>query len=369
MIRFIIRRREHPIPYSHASLISIFVSILISLAILTMFGINPVIAVWEAFIYPLISGYGWSGVLRNALPLLLCGIGLIIAFRAGVWNIGAEGQMLLGAIVATWVALYFMPDKPSIIVIPLMFVLGFIAGGVWGLIAGILKSKWNVNEVLTTMMLNYVAYQLVYYLVMGPWQDPVTNYPVTKPFPPNACLPKISKTFPVPIPTLIIAIISALFVYVLLFHSKLGYEIRAIGSNPDAAKAYGISYEKIVMIAMFLSGGFAGLAGVNAVAGAIPAQLRRPEQVSRGYGFIAILVAWLAGLHPIAAILTSILMGIFFIAGSSIEIIFHTGVETTNLFIGSLLLVLSVAETLRHYSIRVKFTSSLFKIGKKSSGG
>ena len=321
------------------------------LLILCAFGVNPIKALIDAFIEPLFTSYGWASILTNGLILLLCGIGLVIAFRAGVWNIGAEGQLLLGAIAATWVALYLMPDKPAYVVIPTMFILGFLFGGAWGTIAGILKAKLNVNEVLSTMMLNYVAYQLVYYLVMGPWENPVTHYPVSKPFPPSARLPKISPRFPVAIPTLIIALVSVALVYVLLFYTKFGYELRAVGSNPEAAKAYGISYNKVVILAMFLSGGLAGLAGVHAVAGSYTPQLRRPEQVARGYGFIAILVAWLAGLNPVAVLLTSVLMGAIFLAGFSIQALFRTGIGVTHVFTGCLLLALSVMEPARRYHI------------------
>ena len=144
---------------------------------------------------------------------------------------------------------------------------------------------------------------------------------------------------------------SVALVYVLLFYTKFGYELRAVGSNPEAAKAYGISYNKVVILAMFLSGGLAGLAGVHAVAGSYTPQLRRPEQVARGYGFIAILVAWLAGLNPVAVLLTSVLMGAIFLAGFSIQALFRTGIGVTHVFTGCLLLALSVMETARRYHI------------------
>ena len=355
MIRFIVRRREKELTYTYSSTIAIIVSIILSLAILAFFGINPIIALAKAFVGPILTTYGWASILYNGLILLLCGVGLVIAFRAGVWNIGAEGQILMGAIAATWVALYLIPDAPSIVMIPTMFVVGFLFGGLWGLIAGVLKAELDVNEVLSTMMLNYVAYQLVYYLVMGPWANPLTYYPVSEPFPESAWMLKISGPIPVSIPTLIVALVAAILTHFLIFNTKLGYEIRAVGSNPNAARAYGISYKKVVIVAMFLSGGLAGLAGVHAVAGGLLVpQLRRPEQISRGFGFIAILVAWLAGIKPLPVIFTSILMGLIFLAGFVIQVLFARGIGATNIFTGVMLLVLSVAETYRRYEIKIE---------------
>lgn len=355
MIQVIVKKREKELSYSYSSAMVVVTSIIISLMILIPFGVNPIIAIWGAFISPLLSDYGWASILYNGLVLLLCGVGLVVAFRAGVWNIGAEGQMLMGAIAATWVALYLMPDAPSIVVIPAMFALGFVFGALWGVIAGVLKTKLDVNEVLSTMMLNYVAYQLVYYLVMGPWMNPVTNYPVSKQFPEQAWLLSVSRPLPVSLPSLMLALVAAFLVHLLIFHTRLGYEIRAIGSNPNAAKTYGISYTKVVIISMLLSGGLAGLAGVHAVAGSlIVPQLRRPEQVSRGFGFIAVLVTWLAGARPLSVIFTSILMGLIILAGFGIQVLFARGIGSTYIFTGIMLLVLSIMETYRRYEIKIK---------------
>ncbi|MCR8455729.1 MAG: ABC transporter permease [Candidatus Korarchaeota archaeon] len=355
MIRIIIKKREKELPYAYSSTIVILASIFLSLVVLSFFGINPMIALWEAFVLPILTVYGWANILYNGLILLLCGVGLVIAFKAGVWNIGAEGQMLMGAIAATWVSLYLIPEAPSIVMIPSMFIVGFLFGALWGFIAGVLKAKLGVNEVLTTMMLNYIAYQIVYYLVMGPWANPATSYPVSKPFPEQAWLLSVSRPLPVSVPTLILALTIAPLVHLMLFRTKLGYEIRAIGSNPIAAKTYGISYAKAVIISMLLSGGLAGLAGVHAVAGSIlTPQLRRPEQVSRGFGFVAILVAWLSGIKPLPVIFMSILMGLVFLAGFAIQISFARGIGSTHLFTGVMLLILSIMETYRRYEISVR---------------
>jgi len=370
LIRVVIKRREEPIPYATSSMFSIFTAIFISLLILMFFGVDPVLAFFGAFVKPMTNRFGWYGVINNGLILLLCGVGLVIAFKAGVWNIGAEGQILMGAIAATWVALYLMPNAEPNMIIASMFLLGFLAGGIWGVLAGILKAKMDVNEVLSTMMLNYIAYQLVYYLVMGPWENPRTRYPVSKPFPENARLPVLSKTLPLAIPTLIIAVIAPIVLYIFLYHTSIGYELRAVGSNPEAARSYGISQGKAIIIAMFISGGFAGLAGVHVVASGMPPQLRRPEQVSRGYGFIAILVAWLAGLNPLATYLSAIILGIFIIAGFQIQILFKTGIGVTNVFIGCLLITLSVAETLRYYDIIIRIEiPRVYKSVQKDVGG
>ena len=332
-----------------------FISLLVGFLVLTFFGIGFVGAIKVGLLDPITSRYGLVNIISRAITLLLCAIGLIIAFRAGQWNIGAEGQILIGATMATWVALFLMPDQSPLIIIPTMYILGFIGGGLWALIPGLLKAKFDANEVLTTMMMNYIAFGIVSYLIVGPWRGKhVYGYETTDVFPDNARLPVISRNIPIPYTSLIIALVSSVVVYYMLYRTKFGLELRTIGSNPSAAKACGIPYERTVVLSMLLSGGFAGLAGVNEVAG-LHYQLRfPPTQISGGYGFVSILVAFISRLNPLGAIFASILVGFIIISGYYIQISFGTRRLIIDMFTGLILMSIVSMELLYRYRIEIR---------------
>jgi len=272
---------------------------------------------------------------------MLCGIGLSIAFKGKFWNIGAEGQLLIGAVLATWVGLFIGKNLPSIILIPLMFLAGFVGGGLVALIPALLKVRFNTNEVISTLMLNYIIEQYVQYLVYGPWKGKTQyGFPYTDNLPPNALLP-IIKGSRIHYPTLIIAIILSILIFFLLFRTKLGYEIRVIGENPLSAKYAGIDYIKVILIMMFLSGGIAALAGVGEIAG-IHKHLTYPSQISSGYGFTAIIVAWLAQLNPLLVIVTSLFFGGILVGGDVIQTSFGFPFATINIFNGLMLVFISM---------------------------
>lgn len=367
MLKIEVKKREIiPEWYSYGlPMLSLLVSLTVSYIILIPFGVNPILAMKEGLIDPLFSAYGWSNILSKLIPLLLCALGLIIAFKAGVWNIGAEGQILMGAAAATWVALFLMPHGDRLIVIPLMYLFGFLFGALWAFLPGFLKAKYEINEILTTIMMNYIAYGIISYLIVGPWRGKnVYGYETTDFFPQNAWLPVLSRRFPVSYISLIIAICLAIFVYYLLFHTKIGFEIRAIGSNPAAAKTSGISYTRTVIIAMILSGGLAGIAGVNEVA-AVHHQMRfPPQQISAGYGFTAIIVALLSRLNPIACIPAALLVGIIIVNGYALQVFFGLRKLAVNVFTGLLLISLACFEILYRYKIEIKVTAKYSQFWK-----
>ena len=281
---------------------------------------------------------------------MICGVGLAIAFKALVWNIGAEGQLLMGAVAATWVALYAIPDAPTVVLLPCMFVAGFLGGAIWGIIPGILKAKLRANEVITSLMMVYIASELVNYLVYGPWKGAGEwGFPYTTKFPPSAQLPRLLDTR-IHYPTLILALLLAVLVYLLVMRTKLGYEIRVTGENPEAARYAGMSYFKTVVLVMLISGGLAGLAGVGEVAG-IHHRLRYPQGISPGYGFTAIIVAWLGRLNPLAVILTSLLFGGLLVGGDAIQVALGLPVATINIFNGVILFFVLGGELLTRYKI------------------
>lgn len=333
-----------------------FISLILALfaigIVFQALGIDPLFAYEEIFRGAFGSSYGLSETVVKSIPLMLTGIGLTLAFRARFWNIGAEGQLLIGATCATGLALAF-PDWPKWLIVPLMFIIGFVGGALWGVIPALLKARWRVDEVITSLMLVYIASNLVNHLVYGPWKGPEEmGFPYTSKFSEAAQLPRLSWTR-IHYPTLILGLVIAVVIYLLLTRTKWGYEIRVTGENPAAARYAGMSYLKTLILVMIISGGLAGLAGVGEVAG-IHFRLRYPEGISPGYGFTAIIVAWLARLNPIGAVLTSLLLGGLLVGGDAIQISLGLPAATIFVFNGTILLFVLGGDLFARYRIRVK---------------
>jgi len=351
-----LRIKKRPVPSKKATLMAPVLSLALALFVIALvfwsYGVNPVVAYKRIFLGAFGSLYGWSETIVKAIPLMLCGVGLAIAFKALVWNIGAEGQLLMGATAATWVALSF-PQLPSWILLPAMFTAGFLGGALWALIPGFLKARWQVNEVITSLMLVYVASELVNYLIYGPWKGATEwGFPYTDKFSPSAQLPVLFNTR-IHYPTLLLALGSAFLFYVLVRRTRWGYEIRVTGENPEAARYAGIDYLKVVLLVMAISGGLAGMAGVGEVAG-IHHRLRYPRGISPGYGFTAIIVAWLGRLNPLGIILSSLLFGGLLVGGDAIQVALGLPVATIDIFNGLILFAVLVGEFFTHYEISWK---------------
>jgi len=284
---------------------------------------------------------GWSEVLRRGTPLLLIGIGLTLAFRAQFFNIGAEGQLLLGAVAAGGIALF--TPLPPLVMLPAMFVGGALAGGLWALIAAFLKTRLRVNEILTTLMLNYVATYLLIYLINGPWKGKnVRGFIYTDDFPNFAQLPTLPGT-QVGWPTLLLGVLLAVGLQWFLGRSTGGYELRVAGENPEAARYAGISVSSVLFKMAMITGGAAGLAGVGEVAG-IHHKLLEPSQISSGYGFTAVIVAWLARGNPLLCLITAPLMGIILAGGDVLKINLNLPFRITDVFSGVILMSLIASE-------------------------
>ncbi len=280
---------------------------------------NPLKAYVVMFTRPFTSLFGITEILVRAAPLMLVGLGIAIAFRSGILNIGGEGQILIGAITGAAVALAF-PGLPKIILLPMVFIASFLGGAVWGGIAGWMRSYLNVNEILSTVMLNYIAMQVYMFLIRGPLIDPKevsygTGVPQTAVFSKNAWLAKL-------IPGtrlhsgIIIAIVLAVAVYILLWKTTIGYRMRAVGIEPKAARTAGMNVKGYLLLAMLLSGGFAGMAGANEITGI---HHRALESISAGYGFSGIVVALFGGLHPLGIIPSSIVFGLLIIGSDMMQ--------------------------------------------------
>ncbi len=285
------------------------VALIIGAVLLVFLNVNPI----KAYSVLLSGAFGsWPGFIQalvKATPLLLVGLGICIAFRASVINIGGEGQIIAGALMATWWPLMFR-EWPGWLVIPTTIIMGFLAGCVWGFIPGLLKARLKVNEILSTVMMNAIALQFMNLLVRGPLIDPAgvkagQYLAQSERLPAHTWLPRL-----IPQTLLnagaIIAVILAIAVYVFLWRTTIGYRIRAVGLNPDASRYAGINVPFYQALSLTLAGGFAGLAGVVEVLGV---QHRLLEGITGGYGFSGIVAALFGGLHPLGAIPASILFG------------------------------------------------------------
>jgi len=347
------KRRELSVK---SNVLILALSVLLALAVASFIfaaqGVDPITSYKEIFLSAFASKRGLAFTITKAIPLALCGVGLALVFKANIWNIGAEGQLLLGSIAATWLALFPLRTFSSLIVIPAMFILGFLAGAMWALIPAFLKAKLNVNEIIVTLMLNYVAFKIVEFFIYGPWRGAKEwGFPITEEFPKSAWLPLIPGT-QIHYPTLALALTSAILVYLLMSKTKLGFEAKVYGLNPDAARYAGVNHFKVILITMLISGGLAGLAGVGEVAG-IHHRLRYPWSISCGYGYAAIIVAWLARLNPIATLPVSIFLGGLFVGGYSIQTSLNLPFSVINMFNGLILSTLVATEILFQYRIKL----------------
>lgn len=293
---------------------SVFLALLTGALFLILSGRDP-FDVYQAMFYGAFgSAYGLSETVVKAIPLLLCGVGVALAFRMQLWNIGGEGQFYMGAMAASWVAL-FHPAWPAWLMLPAMFTAGFAAGGLWGLLPSIPRAYRGVNEVITTLMLNYVAIFWVDYLVHGPWKDPAGfNFPLSASFVKSALLPTLGNSRIHA--GLIFALAAALIIYLVIQNTRWGYEIRVTGESPGAARYAGMDIEKNILLVMLISGGICGLAGMAEVSG-IAGRLQ--HGLSPGYGYTAIIVAWLGRLNPLAIILVSFLFGGLQVGGYTVQ--------------------------------------------------
>ena len=316
-------------------------------------GVNPFYAIYSIFKGSFGSFYGIKETITKAIPLILIGCGLTLAFQGKFWNIGAEGQLILGAVFSTWIALNIGPHVPAIVAIPLMMIGAFIGGALWAFIPAILKVRFGINEVISTLMFNYISFEIVKFLIIGPWKGATkSGYPYTDDFPASSVI-KMLPGSRIHLLTLIVALFAAVILFLLIYKTRFGYEVRVIGENPDAARYAGISYFKTAALTMVISGGIAGLAGMGEVAG-IHHHLTYPENISAGYGFTAIIVAWLAGLNPLLVLISGIFFAGITVGGDAIQISLNLPAVTVDVFNGILLFALIVGEYFRNHKLIIE---------------
>ena len=329
-------------------LLALAITVLIGTALFALLGKDPLRALQMFFWEPLKSGYALSELGIKATPLLLIALGLGVCFRSNVWNIGAEGQYILGAIAATGVAMH--ADRETTRWIVLAILLAGVAGGLaWAAIVALLKDRCNANEILVSLMLVYVADMLLSWLVYGPWKDPQGyNFPQTVTFAAPTKVPRLFDGLRVHV-GLVIALVAAAACWLLLFRSRVGFRLQVGGLAPAAARYAGFSSRSALWTALLLSGGLAGLAGALEAAGPL-GQLT--PTAPAGYGFAAIIVAYVGRLHPVGAIFSAILMSLFYIGGELAQSRLGLPKSLTGVFQGLLLFTLLACDTLIHFRVR-----------------
>jgi ABC-type uncharacterized transport system permease subunit len=281
--------------------------------VLTAVGASPWATYGVIFTGPLRDLFGVTEVLVRAVPLILVALGIAISFRSGILNIGAEGQIMIGILCASAVALG-LPDLPHLVLLPLCVAAGAAGGAAWGGIAGVLRARLAVNEILSTVMLNYVAAQLYTFLLRGPMIDPAelttgSGTPQSMRLPRAAWLDRLVPGTRLHT-GLVVALVLALLVWLLLWRTTLGFRMRAAGAGSKAARYAGIHVERSLVIAMLFAGGFAGLAGAVEVVGV---HHRAIEAISGGYGFAGIVVALFGGLHPLGIVPAAVFFGLLLV--------------------------------------------------------
>ena len=335
--------------WSYASpLLALLVTVLLGVAMFAALGKDPLAALQMFFWEPIRNGYALGELVVKATPLLLIALGLALCFRSNVWNIGAEGQYILGAMAASGVALLANPDSSRWIVLPILLA-GVLGGMLWAGVTALLRDRFNASEILVSLMLVYVATLLLGYMVYGPWKDPAGyNFPQTKTFELVTRIPRLFEGSRLSMGVLL-ALVGAGALWVFLFRTRAGFAQQVGGVAPAAARYAGYSSRRALWLALLVSGGAAGLAGALEVAGPI-GQLT--PYVPAGYGFAAIIVAFVGRLHPVGMVFSSVLMSMFYIGGELAQSRLGLPKALTGVFQGLLLFSLLACDTLMLYRLR-----------------
>jgi simple sugar transport system permease protein len=329
-------------------LIALAITVLLGVLLFVALGKDPLRGLQMFFVEPIRSGYAWSEIAIKATPLALIALGLSICYRSNVWNIGAEGQFILGAIFAGGVAMLAGPQSSRWIVVAILAA-GALGGMVWAGIVALLRDRFNASEILVSLMLVYVAELVLGWLVYGPWKDPNGyNFPQTVSFDAVTRIPKLIEGSRANIGVLI-SLVAVALSWVLLFRTYAGFQLQVGGLAPAAARYAGFSSRRMLWLALLLSGGLAGLAGGLEAAGPL-GQLT--PHVPAGYGFAAIIVAFVGRLHPVGVVFSAILMSMFFIGGELAQSRLGLPKSITGVFQGLLLFALLACDTLIHYRVR-----------------
>ncbi len=353
----LVRRPQHSTLFSVLSpFIALMLTVIAGALMFSLLGKNPVEALYYYFVEPLTGLWDENNrwqlheLAIKAAPLILIGVGLAICYQSNNWNIGAEGQFILGAIFGSMLPVVF-PEFQGPLVLPMMLLLGMVGGLLYAWIPALLKTRFNTNEILTSLMLVYVAQLFLDWLVRGPWRNPEgQNFPETRRFHIDAVLPEILPSSGRANLGFVIALIAAVLLWVLVSKTLKGFEVRVLGASPRAGRFAGFSAARMVFFAFGLSGALAGLAGISEVSGAI-GQLR--PVISPGYGFTAIIVAFLGRLNPLGIVAAGLVLGLTYLGGEAAQISIGVSDKVARVFQGMLLFFVLGCDTLIHYRIRI----------------
>src|SRR5271170_1575272 len=331
-------------------LIAIALTLVTMAVLFAILGKNPITALGVYFIEPLTDSYSLIEIAVKATPLVMIAVGLALCYIANVWNIGAEGQFLIGAVCGSWIAVKTQGTDAGVWVLPAMLVAGAVGGALYALIPAICKVRFGASEILTSLMLVYVAELVLDYLVRGPWRDPNGfNFPTTAEFDPVATVPLLVDGGRLHLGA-IFAVIVVGAAAILLGRMIKGFEIRVVGAAPRAARFGGFNSKQLILLTFAISGALAGLAGIIEVAG--PVGHLQPG-FSPGYGFTAIIVAFLGRLNPVGILIAGLFLALTFIGGEQAQIAMKIPLDVTKVFQGILLFYVLACDSLILYRFRL----------------
>ncbi len=355
-MRVNLRKRLKPLPWPRYLITpaSILAALILGVFLFLWVGVSPLRAYLEIFRGAFGSFYNFSEVLVRATPLILCGLSVALAGKMLIWNIGAEGQLVMGGIAGAGVALFLSPFIPGHLTIPAMILAGFLGGALWGFIPGLLRARFQVNEIITSLLLNYVAILWLEHLYFGPWRDPAgRGFPGTAMLPDMAWFPRLFGTR-IHL-GLLMGLIAASLIWFLLAYTRWGYEIRVVGANFRAAEYARMNITRSILWVMVLSGGLAGLAGIGETAGI---HYRLQQGLAVGNGYVGIIVAWLGRLRPGSVVVIAVLLGGLMVGGDQVQISLHVPSAISLALEGAILFCVLGGQIFQEYQLHIESKST-----------
>lgn len=335
--------------------IAIILTLITGALVFLSLGVEPLNALYTFFVAPLTDVYGWTELGIKVAPLLLCAMGLTLCFKARIWNIGAEGQFIMGALGGSFTALQFLDAQSAWVLVPILLA-GALSGLGWAAIAAFLKTHFKANEILTTIMLNYIALNALLFAVHGPLKDPDGfNFPQSALFSDASLLPLFSDDYRLNI-SILFGLFALVAIWTLMSRSWIGYQIHVLGEDAAAARYAGFKEKTLTWLALLICGALAGLAGVSEVTGPIGQLI---PHVSPGYGYAAIIVVFLGRMQPVGILLASMLLGLTYMGGEMVQIEMSLPKSLTGLFQGMLLFYLLASDLLIGHRIVRKVSNKL----------
>lgn len=357
-VKFEKRLEQSPFAFVGILALSVLFALVVGGLLIAYAGANPLVAYSEMF--KAAFGSQWKETLVKATPLIFTGLSVSVAFRMRFWNIGAEGQLVIGGIAAVGTALYvtewlsFLPQSPWVW-LPLVMLAAILAGAAWALIPALLKAFLGVNEIITTLMFNYIAIFYYQYLYTSAWKDPAGfGFPGSARIPAYTYLPKLSAFIPNLTGRvhlgLFIALISAVLIWVIMSKTRQGYQFRLIGENPTAARYAGVNLFQSIVLVMILSGGMAGLAGFSEISGV---SFKLQQGLAVGYGFTGIIIAWLARLNPFGVVVVAVLLAGLLVGSDQLQMVMQLPASVGQVLQGTILLFVLGSDVFTKYRLRI----------------